>query len=177
MKSFKTILILCSALILAGCSEPTDLASPENDADLRIVERPFKVRGSGTFDLVNSDGSCGDFPLQIALQGDGNATHVGRYSVDLTWCFNPGNPDEQQPPSLYIFGTLTAANGDEIQMETTGQGVGENGEVYETFSFLGGTGRFTDVSGEFNLYTTTVFRDDCPLCGTYTNYGDGWISY
>lgn len=171
MKSFKTILILCFALILAGCSEPTDLASSENEANLRIAERPFKVKGSGTFDLVDSDGSCNSFPLQIALIGSGNATHVGRFSVDLTWCFVP-----PEGP-LYIFGTLTAANGDEIYMETIGQGVGENGEVYETFIFIGGTGRFEDVSGQFDLYTTTVFSDDCPLCGTYSNSGEGSIIY
>jgi hypothetical protein len=170
MRSFKTVLILCVALILTGCSEQADLPSPENEADLRIVERPFKVKGSGTFDLMESDGSCGALPWQIALEGSGKATHVGLFTVDLTWCF--------QPPEgpLYIFGTLTAANGDEIYMETTGQGIGENGEVYETFSFIGGTGRFEEVSGAFDLYTTTVFGDNC-FCGTYSNYGEGSISY
>ena len=177
MKSFKTLWALCIVLILTGCSDQADQAdplSPESEAELRIVERPFKVRGSGTFELTNGVDSCPGFPLQIALNGCGNATHVGRYTVDLTWCFNPGS--ETQPPSLYIFGTLTAANGDEIYMETTGQGVGENGEVYETFSFIGGTGRFQDVSGSFDLYTTTVFGENC-FCGTYSNFGEGSISY
>lgn len=172
MKSRLLITLFVLALIY-GCSDQTesdDSRSLISNTEMNGPNKPFKVRGSGTFVGVAPDGSC-NLPVQIALNGGGNATHTGLYTVDLTWCF--------QPPEgpLFIFGTIIAANGDELYIETTGQGVGDNGEVYETFAFVGGTGRFTEVSGEFDLYTTTVWDTNCDLCGTYTNYGEGTISY
>lgn len=169
------LMLLVFALSLSfGCS--SDISESEDSGALVSntqemgPERPFKVRGYGTFGAVTPDGSC-DLPVQIALEGSGNATHLGRFTVELTWCFVPPTGP------LYIYGTITAANGDLLFIETIDQGIGDNGEVYETFAFMGGTGRFEEASGQFDLYTATEFDTSCEICGTYSNYGEGTIRY
>lgn len=173
MKSKFILLLFCGAMIFGCSSDPQESIDSQplvSTSQSMGPERPFMVSGLGTFE-AGENTACPGYPLQFNLEGTGNATHIGLFTVELTWCFVP-----PEGP-LYLFGTITAANGDTLDIQTTGQGEGPNGEVYETFEFTGGTGRFEEVSGEFDLYTTTVFDPICGLCGTYTNYGEGYISY
>lgn len=166
----KLIVSIFALTLLLGCSDQTDPIdeTSANETIMRGQNKPLKINGNGTF-AAGPNINCTDYLVQIDLSGSGNATLIGLFSAELTWCWSPPTNE------LYISGVITAANGDEINIESTGQGIGENGEVYESYVMEGGTGRFADAYGEINLYTTTVFETEAS--GTWTNYGEGFLSY
>jgi hypothetical protein len=87
------------------------------------VSRVFKLKAAGQID-----------PVSRAITFGGVATHLGLYTADgfLT-------------ARLVIFGTIEAANGD--QLNFTGFFVPWFGELRATINLDGGTGRFADAYG------------------------------
>lgn len=166
MKAKLFLLLLAFGFVLGCSTDP--LVDDSQTADVTFTsakERPFKVRGQGTFEMVATT-EC-DTPYQIALMGNGNGTHVGLFSVEITWCTD-------FDLITYLTGTITAANGDLLYFYSVGFGVDDNGE-YGDYIFEGGTGRFDDCYGELRLHTTIV--PTSPGFGTYTNFGDGYLIY
>ena len=161
---FKLTLVLASLLLLTfmGCTE--DMISDENRSAL--VERPWKSKASGTFNMVMPSGCDGEL-LQIDIAGSGKATHLGNFDVNLTNCTNLSTV-------FMISGYLTAANGDEIYTYNVGQGMDDDGP-YLLFMIDGGTGRFEDASGEIRLYEVIEFTS--PTGGIFSNRGLGTITY
>ena len=102
---------------------------------------PFK----GTYESSESQ-SGGTFPVFLqVLGGGGNATHLGRFTVEAQWYVN-----------VLTGGglgtvTLTAANGDTLVGSATGTSVIVDGLAYitETCVITGGTGRFARATGMF----------------------------
>ncbi|WP_445383652.1 hypothetical protein [Robiginitalea sp. IMCC43444] len=136
-------------------------------------QRPWKINSSGAFQAIGpSELLCpeADKPIAILLSGDGNASHIGLFQVSLTWCTNP--VADLGSPVNFIAGTITAANGDEIDFESTSF----NGPSVD-YIVTGGSGRFEGASGEFNLATTAFFFDPSTGAGTYSNAGEGYIIY
>ena len=82
MKTKVVLLVCVLALFFMGCdTEPVNEAETRENPQLseRSEDRPFKVRGSGSFGLVESD-VCA--PLaQFAIEGIGNGTHIGKFVV------------------------------------------------------------------------------------------------
>lgn len=168
--------ILLSVLLIGlfyGCSSEPIVETTEADALLvtesskaATPERPFKVRGYGTYALEPST-ECA--PLgQIRIEGGGIGTHVGKFSAALIQCSDGA--------SINIFsGVVTAANGDKVNIFSDVAGVDEIGP-YDYYIIDGGTGRFTDASGSFRLYNTSL-EPDGTGGGSYSNYGVGTISY
>ena len=132
------------------------------------VKRPWKIKSSGTFQAIGPSELCTnpDLPVTILLDGSGTASHIGTYSVAITWCTNEGF--DLAAPENFIDGTLTVANGDLIYFESTSF----NGPSVD-YIVTGGTGRFDGATGEFNLATTQFD----PQGGTYANEGEGYIVY
>ena len=109
------------------------------------VERPFALKGSGVATLV-TDGSghlIGAIPT-----ASGTATYLGQWTVAGNVSYTPDSNGV-----LHSSGnaTLTAADGDKLQVQIEGildpvaamdQGV---------FRFVGGTGRFAGATGETNF--------------------------
>ena len=109
------------------------------------VERPFALKGTGVATLI-TDGQghlIGAIPT-----GSGTATHLGQWTVSGTVHYTPDSDGV-----LHSSGeaTITAANGDKLQVEIDGildpvaavdQGV---------FRFVGGTGRFEGATGISNF--------------------------
>jgi hypothetical protein len=102
------------------------------------VSRVFKLKAAGQID-----------PVSRAITFGGVATHLGLYTADgfLT-------------PRLVIFGTIKAANGD--QLSFTGNFVPWFGELRARINLDGGTGRFANaygtVSGPVTLNPDFTFR-------------------
>jgi hypothetical protein len=126
-------------------------------------EVPFKgsLQAAESFDV--------EFPtLFVDGSGSGNATHLGRYTVTYE--------SEVYIPTLMGSGSahFIAANGDSLLTDVTGQAnPTENPDVLsivETFTIVGGTGRFDGASGEF-----TVERLLNAVTGVTSGSLDGFI--
>jgi len=90
--------------------------------------------------------SGGSFPVFIqALGGRGEATHLGRLTIEAQWYVNVLNGT-----GIGSF-TLTAATGDTPQGTATGTSFLLDGHAYitETCAINGGTGRLAGVTGTF----------------------------
>ncbi len=130
------------------------------------VERPFALNGTGVATLI-TDGSghlIGAIPT-----GSGTATHLGQWTVSGTVHYTP-----DANGVLHSTGdaTLTAANGDKLQVQIDGildpvaamdQGV---------FRFVGGTGRFEGATGETNFVVSIN-----PVTGGFSLTVVGKIDY
>jgi len=126
----------------------------------KAITRPLKIRSEGTFTIEGEE--CA--PLaQGNVEGIGNATHLGKFSLSIIWCTNFAEINT-------LNGTLVAANGDELYFYSVGSGVD-----YTDYIFDGGTGRFEFATGDLRLYSIVTFTG--PNTGVHTNNGEGTITY
>lgn len=173
MKSNIFLAMALSAMLNLGCSVDNNLEPIDESANLELnestslkaVTRPFKVKGSGTLEIVQPT-ECVDL-VQILIQGQGNATHLGLFEVSITYC-----TDFEFTHNL--TGIMTAANGDELYFYSVAFGADDEGE-YTDYIYEGGTGRFEDATGELRLYGVTEFTG--PTTGVYSNHGIGTLTY
>lgn len=104
---------------------------------------------------------CNTGDRRVYLEGEGTATHLGRYTVALSFCSRAGG-------ILYNGrGMFTAANDDLLDFifHGTSTFVAPNSLPFTSFAtFTGGTGRFEHASGDA-VVTGTV--------DTSTGGGDG----
>jgi len=116
-------------------------------------ELPFSAVISGDEVDFNTDnipaGRCDESPGTFSLTtfwGSGHATHLGRIDIVAQHCSQPGG--------FYSQGelTITAANGDVLEATyTNGVSLTPPPEILfrDEFTFVdGGTGRFTEASGD-----------------------------
>lgn len=124
------------------------------------VSKPFRAHMFTRLEGVVPDPECGGFPRLLNTQiGEGEATHLGRFSAVITFCvdltdvldgmFTAG----ESLPYENGFGTLTAANGDVLYLEISGAVLPSDHPDYDLefqdpFHFTGGTGRFAGATGE-----------------------------
>jgi len=121
----------------------------------------FKVTGPFEFDF-NVDG-CAPSPY-LTLYGVGNASHIGHYTVENHGCYDGESP---------VFGTLTAANGDEIYSYVASAVQDPDSGVWDYhFVVYDGTGQFDGVYGDIYLLGTIDFEN-----WTWTMFGEGEITY
>jgi hypothetical protein len=109
------------------------------------VERPFALHGTGVATLITDPSGL---PLGAVATGSGTATHLGQWTVT-------GNPKYTPDANgvLHSSGeaTITAANGDKLQVQIDGILDPVAGVDQGVFHFLGGTGRFEGASGSANF--------------------------
>lgn len=167
--------------LFVGCSQPITPTSPTSlsSASLSIAsseanatgagvlsndqEVPFKGRLEGTATITP-----GSPFLSVSIEGTGNATHLGRFTVEIPHVVNTTN---RTSTGTYEF---TAANGDTLTAGFTGQAtLTAPGvlSVVETATITGGTGRFADATGSF-----TVERLFNQVTGLTTGSFEGTIS-
>jgi hypothetical protein len=108
------------------------------------IERPFALNGNGVgvFTLDETG-----FPVSADVTGSGTATHLGLWSTSGTVRFTR---DENGVIRSSGEATITAANGDKIDMSVAGVLDPATGIDHAVFTFVGGTGRFAGVSGSAN---------------------------
>jgi hypothetical protein len=111
------------------------------------IERPFALnaRGIATF-TTDAAGN----PVSANVSSSGTATHLGLTTTVGTINFSP---DPANPGRLLTNGTatMTAANGDTVQLELNGALEPTPGSATATdkfdVRFVGGTGRFAGAHG------------------------------
>ena len=154
-KTFGSIVI---ALLLLITLVSTTLAAP------RVAEKEFLLKGS--FDATETQQVVPPIAY-VDATGVGNATHLGLFTYHLQ--------AELFLPTLTATtsATLTAANGDMIFGEGTGQGTPTATpgivSIVETYTITGGTGRFAGATGNFTverLINRATFVSSGTLSGT-----------
>lgn len=167
MKGSFAVAALFAALLCSGCSDsmsPTGPSSvrPGTDSLSAVQSVPFKG---------NFEGTQTSTPLQPPLafvdgSATGNATHLGRFTVEF-----PHTVNFVTRTGKGTF-TFTAANGDTLTADFTGQAQpGPIVSIVEHATITGGTGRFAGATGSF-----TVQRVFDPASGTTSGSFTGTIS-
>ena len=113
------------------------------------IERPFALNAKGVATFI-TDGAGN--PISANVSSSGAATHLGLTTTVGTINFSP---DPANPGRLLTSGsgTMTAANGDTVQLELNGALEPSDGAtVTDKFviRFVGGTGRFAGAHGTGN---------------------------
>ena len=148
--------------LFVGCSQPIAPTSPTslptarpsiasgaaNAASAGALstdqEVPFKGRLEGTATITPGTPPF----LSVSIEGTGNATHLGRFTVRVPHIVNGAI---RTSTGTYEF---TAANGDTLTADFTGQATPTAPGVLsikETATITGGTGRFADATGSFAI--------------------------
>lgn len=158
---------IASLLVLtAACSDPI---SPHPAADLAasfdagreggMVATPFQARFFTDQTFIGPDAACELPRFFVVQEGSGEATHLGRFDIRITFCIDPTDilddgtlTEGESAPYDDGVGTLTAANGDQLHILIAGAVVptdepGYSFEFNDPFSFDGGTGRFAGAAG------------------------------
>jgi hypothetical protein len=182
MRALLTAVAVVFVALSVGCSQPvaptgpTSLspASPSiaaSDANAtgagllsKDQEVPFKGRLEGAATITPLTPPF----LSVSIEGTGNATHLGGFTVEIPHVVNTTN---RTSTGTYEF---TAPNGDTLTAGFTGQAsLTAPGvlSIVETATITGGTGRFADATGNF-----TVERLFNQVSGLTTGSFEGTIS-
>ena len=162
MRASLTAVAVVFVALSVGCSQPISPTSPtsRSSASPSIASSDANATGAG---LLSKDqevpfkgrleGAATIRPLtppflSVSIEGTGNATHLGRFTVENAHLVNTATGT--------LTGTyeFTAANGDTLTASFTGQastpapGVRS---IVETATITGGTGRFADATGTFTV--------------------------
>ena len=111
------------------------------------TERPFALNAKGVATFV-TDGAGN--PVSANVSSSGTATHLGLTTTVGTITFTP---DPANPGRLLTHGTgtMTAANGDTVQLELNGalEPSPDSPTATDKFALrlVGGTGRFAGANG------------------------------
>lgn len=155
MKSFTKIRTLLVALFMLLGTIPVS-----------AVERPFALNGTGVATLITDESGR---PIGAIPTGSGTATHLGQWTVTGNVKYTPDSNGVLHSSGDAI---LTAANGDKLQIQIDGILDPVAGMDQGVFYFVGGTGRFTNVSGSSNFVVTLN-----PLTGGFNLTVVGRIDY
>ncbi len=154
-----TYLSFLAIFILLGCTKEspqligTDL---DRDTHLRRSSKYLPFKAKVNLATTGFGNKCADqgSPPQISnpiVEGTGFASHLGNVSFVTNHCvFNSASFD---PFKVKLGnGTFTAANGDQLSLTYDGTYVidAPNSQLILTmdFEFTGGTGRFSDATGQ-----------------------------
>lgn len=129
------------------------------------VERPFALSGTGVATLIidESGNVIGGTPT-----GAGTATHLGQWTVVGSVHYTPDNGVIRSSGDA----TITAANGDKLQVQIEGILDPVASEDHGVFRFVGGTGRFEGATGTANFVVTIN-----PMTGGFSLTAVGKIDY
>ena len=178
MKGSFAVPTLAAALLCGGCSQPTSPTGPSSVSrgSLRLdlghetaasshaaQEVPFKGRLAGTQSATPLE------PPFVFVNGSatGTATQLGLFTVEFPHTVNFAT---RVGEGTYTF---TAANGDTLTADFTGQAEGAPPliSIVEYATVTGGTGRFAGATGTF-----TVRRQFNQASGATEGSFEGMIS-
>ena len=109
------------------------------------TERPFALSGSGVATLITNEAGM---PIGAIPTGSGTATHLGQWTVTGNVKYTP-----DANGVLHSSGdaTITASNGDKVQIQIEGILDPVAGMDQGLFHIVGGTGRFEGATGDANF--------------------------
>jgi len=130
------------------------------------TERPFALSGSGVATLITNEAGM---PIGAIPTGSGTATHLGQWTVTGNVKYTP-----DANGVLHSSGdaTITAANGDKVQIQIEGVLDPAAGMDQGIFHIVGGTGRFEGATGDANFVVQLN-----PLTGGFDLTVVGKINY
>lgn len=129
------------------------------------VERPFALSGTGVAPLI-TDGA-GNL-IGATPTGSGTATHLGQWTVSGNVKYTPENGVLKSSGDA----TITAANGDKLQIQIEGMLDPVAAVDQGVFHIVGGTGRFQNATGEADFVVSIN-----PLTGGFELTVVGKINY
>ena len=165
MRALLTAVAVVFVALSVGCSQPVAPTGPTSlsPASPSIASSDANATGAGLLAQGHEIPFKGSWEgavtartplppgfLSISFEGTGNATHLGRFTVEIRIVLNT---TDRTLTGTYEF---TAANGDTLIADVTGQfgPTLENPRVLlsvETATIKGGTGRFAGASGNFTV--------------------------
>ena len=137
MRSTKLFPVLLAVSVMAvGCSDYHQPLAPEGDLAVLaygagkgpapqpvLVTLPFKADFSVWNKSDYTDGRCGGYPVFfLTMEGHGNATHLGKVGVRMTFCCNFATGAYWDTEATFV-----AANGDELWLTIP------QGQIYPNF--------------------------------------------
>jgi hypothetical protein len=156
LKRSVAITAMLMPLLIVGCGEDPVVTEPS--ASIRSVFAdalpaqaaappnicvPFRANGSAG--SVQIGGGPPPAPIDITLNAEGRASHLGRYSSSASFVVTFTSP------TTAVFdggGTFTAANGDQLVFTYTGDFFpGPVARGLGSYDVVGGTGRFEGATG------------------------------
>lgn len=182
MKIKNFFLIVCAfALFFTGCEKDGFLSETADDAVLKsaVKEVPIKLIGSGYATVTDFAyvPALGDYFPSEGISG-GTITHLGNTQADKSvWHTVDVVPDPENFGILLWIqeGDWCAANGDMLHWIIDGSVDMINHAVSGTAIFDGGTGRFENATGYFNLMGHV--DPENPTTRFIVDSGVGVISY
>jgi hypothetical protein len=183
MKELFTVAVLTAALLSGACSEPLSPTSPSS-LGLGGLSANAAAPGTRSYEMSASRRAAQSVPFKGTFEGrqtltplqppfgfvngsaTGNATHLGLFTLEFPHTVNFATR----------FGegtfTFTAANGDTLTADFTGQAQGGPiVSIVEHATITGGTGRFAGATGSF-----VVQRRFDPANGTTEGSFEGTIA-
>ena len=130
------------------------------------AERPFALSGTGVATLITNEAGM---PIGAIPTGSGTATHLGQWTVTGNVKYTP-----DANGVLHSSGdaTITASNGDKVQIQIEGVLDPVAGMDQGLFHIVGGTGRFEGATGDANFVVQLN-----PLTGGFDLTVVGKINY
>lgn len=147
--------------LTVGCSQPISPTSPTslspaspsiassdaNATGAALLSQGHEVPFRGRWEGELTARTVTPTSLLLSFDGTGNATHLGRFTVEVRIVLNR---TDRTLTGTYEF---TAANGDTLTASFTGRSPltapGVPQTSVETATITGGTGRFASASGNF----------------------------
>ena len=168
MMAVSVFTVACGDQVSSTPTSPTSTPQGSTQTQRHATRLPLR----GSFTAADQSTFA---PPNLLLQGtgEGNATHLGRFTAAITDVVNPATAS-----STGTF-DVTAANGDQLFATTTG---GEDqftppnvSHVTLVATIVGGTGRFASATGTFTIERTATINF---AAGTSTATGsfDGHIN-
>lgn len=146
-----------------GCDEPGKTRTVKIDAEGTILFITPPPPGSPCEALGGV--------MMMEINGSGNMSHIGNFTVYHSGCMGPTGPLEP------IHGFVTAANGDILYIVNIGAS-SEGSEGWQRYLVTGGTGRFEDACGYWDLCGTIEYPGpENGWVGTFIHEGLGEIRY
>ena len=182
MRASLTAVAVVFVALFVGCSQPISPTGPTalspaspsiasshaNATGAGLLSQGQEVPFKGRWEGALTARTLAPPLLSASFEGTGNATHLGRFTVEIPHVVNTTN---RTSTGTYEF---TAANGDTLTAGFTGQAtLTAPGvlSIVETATITGGTGRFADATGSF-----TVERLFNQVTGLTTGSFEGTIS-
>lgn len=157
-KVFALSMVLVGMLLFSACEK--EMILPDSQQEYSSALKGAKKHTVPFRGIFTQEQTLltGDFPvIYVVLEGVGTVTHLGktRLWVGQDWDFS----DFTKPGEGAAEVIFTAANGDELYAdlyafnatEVDGQGNPVYATVWGSGTFTGGTGRFLDASGTYDL--------------------------
>ena len=189
MRALLTAVAVVFVALSVGCSQPVAPTGPTSlsPASPSIASSDANATGAGLLAQGHEVPFKGSWEgavtartplppgfLSISFEGTGNATHLGRFTVEIRIVLNT---TDRTLTGTYEF---TAANGDTLTAAVTGQSPltppGVPQTSVETATITGGTGRFASASGSFTaerVVDLATFLTTGSFNGTISSPGAG----